>query len=177
MMEKVNGTEITNVFMYLQQLFRECQQMIYKADRLMSPEWVCRYGNRITRDVSSSLAEPNKWLIQSIFRVYENDKESNVIKVITITFWGNEVNEPIITAGKIVYSDIQRRSDWDLWDIWFRWADDNEKNDYELDGIVYNFTTQECNYIKEAKVFSCPLVSIENDSELECKIINVLKNL
>ncbi len=177
-MGNINGYEITNVFKYVQQVFRECQQLIYKTDALMAPDWRYSYGSRITRDVTSSIQDPDRWLVQAIFRVYENMNEPNINKAITITFWGDEdFSEPVITAGKIIYSDISKRNHWDLWNIWFNWEDESKENQYEIDGKVYNFKTKECNYIDEAKVFSCPLVSIESDIELENKIINLLKCL
>jgi len=179
MSNKSDGKEITQVFKYVQQVFRECQQLIFKVDNLMKPEWNVVYGSRITRDVTSSIYEPNRWLVQAIFRVYEGEDKS-VNKAIAITFWGNEeqgIEEPIITAGKLVYSDINKRGHWDLWDIWYDWVDDNEKNEYEIDGTINNFTSKECDYISEAKVFSYPLVSISDDKELEDKIVSVLRDL
>lgn len=101
------GRQITLAFEYIQQVFRECQRLIFKVDSQMAPEWTNLYGNRITRDVSASLQYPDDWLVEAIFRVYENKNENELVnKVITITFWGEEVEQPIITAGKIVYTDI-----------------------------------------------------------------------
>ena len=36
-------------------------------------------------------------------------------KAVTISFWREDIDEPIITAGKLVYSDISKRDHWDLW--------------------------------------------------------------
>jgi hypothetical protein len=75
----------------------------------MAPEWTNIYGKRITRDVSTSLQYPDNWLVKAIFCVYENQNEDvSVNKGITITFWGDVVEQPIITAGKIVYTDISK---------------------------------------------------------------------
>lgn len=177
--DTVNGYEITKVFKYVQQVFRECQQLIYKADNLMAPDWNVLYGSRITRDVTSSIYDPNRWLVEAVFRIYTGE-EKNVIKGITISFWGDdelEIEEPVITAGKIIYSDVNKRQHWDLWNTWFAWEDDNKENEYKLDGSIINFKSKECDYISEAQLFSYPLVSITNDIELERKIIEVLKKL
>lgn len=176
-MSNENGTDITNVFKYVQKVFKECQQLIYKTDNLMAPEWKSIYGTRITRDVTSSLIDPEKWLVEAIFRVYENEQIQDVSKAITITFWGEDVTEPVITAGKIVYNDSNKKSHWDLWNIWFSWIDENEDNQYVLDGKINNFYSKDCEHIKEAQVFSYPLVSIENDIELKKKIVDVLLSL
>ena len=175
----VNGNDITKVFKYVQQVFKECQQLIYKTDNLMAPDWKVVYGSRITRDVTSSLYDPNRWLVESIFRIYESE-DRNVNKGITISFWGDdelEIVEPIITVGKITYTNIDKRSHWDLWNAWFRWEDDNKENEYKIDGSINVFKSKQCEFISEAQLFSYPLVSISDDAELENKIISVLKAL
>lgn len=170
------GTQITSVFKYVQQVFTECQRLFFKIDNLMAPDWKTIYGNRITKDVTASLQDPERWLVEAIFRVYEG-QDKLVNKAITISFWGEDIDEPIITAGKLVYSDISKRDHWDLWNVWFAWSDDNEKNEYKVNGSIYDFGSKERSYITEAKAFSYPLVSIANDTELEAKIVNPLKSL
>ncbi len=123
------------------------------------------------------MQEADRWIVEAIFRVYQNNKDKLVNKCITITFWGDEVEQPIITAGKIVYSDIEKRDHWDLWNIWFSWTDANEDNNYELDGKVNHFQSEECKYIDEAYVFSLPLISITDDEALIEQIIKPLKEL
>lgn len=173
------GYQITLAFQYIQQVFRECKQIITKIDNQMAPEWGNLYGNRITKDVSSSLQEAERWIIEAIFRVYENETDKLVNKCITITFWGDDVEQPIITAGKIIYSDLSKRDHWDLWRVWFEFSgtDINKDNNYEIDGKVNHFKPEEPNYIEEAYVFSWPLISITDDSELIEKIIKPLKEL
>lgn len=171
------GHQITSAFLYIQQVFKECQRLIFKIDNQLAPEWGNLYGNRITKDVRASLQEPDRWIVEAIFRVYESNKDKLVNKCITITFWGDEVEQPIITAGKIIYSDIDKRDHWDLWNIWFYWTDVNENNEYELDGKVNIFQSEECKHIKEAYVFSLPLISITDDEALMEKIIKPLKEL
>jgi hypothetical protein len=171
------GHQITLAFQYIQQVFKECQRLIFKIDNQLAPEWGNLYGNRITKDVSASLQEADRWIVEAIFRVYQNNKDKLVNKCITITFWGDEVEQPIITAGKIVYSDIEKRDHWDLWNIWFSWTDANEDNNYELDGKVNHFRSEECKYIDEAYVFSLPLINITDDEALIEQIIKPLKEL
>lgn len=88
-----------------------------------------------------------------------------------ITFSGYDLEQPIITAGKIIYSDINQRRYWDLWNCWFSWDDVNDENAYEFDGTVYHFQTNDCKYIEDAYVFSLPLISITDDETLVEKII------
>lgn len=171
------GSQITLAFQYIKQLFKECQRLIFKIDNHMAPEWSNLYGNRITRDVSASLQEPTRWLTEAIFRIYQNENSKLVNKCVTITFWGDGVDQPIITAGKIVYLDIEKRNHWDLRDIWFYWDNINEENIYELDGKVNYFQSKECDYIKEAFIFSLPLISIKDEETLITKIISPLKEL
>ncbi len=171
------GQQITSAFQYIQQVFKECQRLIFKIDNQLAPEWDNLYGNRITKEVSTSLQEPERWLPEAIFRVYQSNKDKLVCKCITITFWGEKVEQPIITAGKIVYSDIDKRDHWDLWYTWFSWTDANKDNKYELDGKVNAFRTGKCKYIDEAYVFSLPLISITDDEILIEKIITPLKEL
>ncbi len=171
------GNQITLAFQYIQQVCEECKQLVSKIDSLLAPEWSNLYGNRITKDVSSSLQEAKRWIVQAIFRIYENKNDKMVNKGITITFWGDDVEQPIITAGKIKYSDLSKMDYWDLWNIWFHWAEKNEDNNFEMDGKVNYFKSDKSKHIEEAYVFSWPLISITDDSELVEKIIKPLKEL
>jgi|GEM_PF-187531 hypothetical protein len=86
-MSNAKGKEITNVFRYVQQVFRESQQILAKTDSLMAPDWKSAYGNRVTKEVSAHIKKPEEWLVQAIFRVYQgNDLLIN--KGVNISFWG-----------------------------------------------------------------------------------------
>ena len=177
MNENQKGYIITKAFNYLQQVCRECQRIIYKIDSQMDQEWKNIYGNRITSEVSASLKEPDWWIIQAIFRMYENKENTLVNKGVNIGFWDEDIKEPIIIAGKIVYNDISKRNHWDLWYIWFDWNNTLKTNDYKADGTIYSFQSDECPYIKEAKVFSLPLINIKDDKVLMESIIKPLIEL
>ena len=84
------GHQITSAFLYVRQVFKECQRLIFKIDNQLAPEWGNLYGNRITKD---------------------------------------------------------------------------------------NFQSEECKHIKEAYVFSLPLISITDDEAIMEKIIKPLKEL
>ncbi|MFW6029966.1 MAG: hypothetical protein ACOCRO_06890 [Halanaerobiales bacterium] len=164
------GNEITKVFNYVQQIFRETQRIFVKLDNLMEPEWKSVWGNRITRDVTSHLQYPEKWLVQAVFRMYESD-DKYVNKGVTITYWG-DIQEPIITVGEISYSDLNSRNHWDLWNAWFMWESDNEE--MLSDGTIYTFNPEEISYIDKVSISSFPLVSIETDKDIEEKIYSKL---
>ncbi len=170
-----NGPEILRVFQYVQQVFRECQQLIIKLDGLMAPEWKPLYGSRITRDVTSSLYDPDHWLVEAIFRIYDFE-EPLVNKGITISFWGDKIEEPIITIGKIVYSDIAKRGHWDLWYMWF----DDEVlpiDKRKLDGTVLEHSPKDYDFIESVRILSLPLVEIQSDNDVENKIFKKLIEL
>ena len=175
--ENQKGHLISKAFNYLRQVCRECQRLIFKIDSQMDQEWKNIYGNGITRDVSASLQEPDRWILEAIFRMYEHKKDSMVNKGVNITFWGEDVEEPIITAGKIVYNDISKRNHWDLWNVWFSWNNNLKTDDYKADGTIYSFQFDECPYIKEAKAFSLPLINIKDDKVLMESIITPLIKL
>lgn len=169
------GHQITAAFRYIQKVFNECQRLIFKIDNQMAPEWSTIYGNRTTKDVSSSLQQADRWIVEAIFRVYGTNNDQTINKAITISFWGDDIDQPVITAGKIIYSDPSKRDHWDLWNIWFGW-DENESSS-ELDGKIQVLSSKECNYIKEAHVFSLPLISITDDETLLEKVVKPLKAL
>ena len=171
------GNQITLVFKYIQQVCEECKQLIFKIDSLLAPELSNLYGNRITSEVSANLQTAKRWIIQAIFRTYENEKDGLVNKGITITFWDKDLEQPIITAGKIVYNDISKRNHWDLWNVWFSWNNNLKTDDYKADGTIYSFQFDECPYIKEAKVFTLPLINIKDDKVLMESIIKPLIEL
>lgn len=116
-------------------------------------------------------------MVEAISKMYEHKNDSLVNKGINITFWGEDVEEPIITAGVIVYNDISKRHHWDLWSVWYEWSNNLINDEYKADGTIYLFQSDEYPHIKEAKVFSLPLISITNDEILTEKIIKPLLSL
>lgn len=179
MSDIAKGHQITAAFEYINQLFNECQRIIFKIDNQMAPEWKNLFGNRIVKDVSASLQEPDSWVLDAIFRFYEGKEDKIVNKCVVLTFWGDEIEQPVITAGKIIYSDIDKRDHWDLFHLWFVWSDTNENdnNQFEMDGKINVIQSDSCKHIKEAQVFSWPLVSIIDEETLIEKIIKPLKEL
>ncbi|SCM81000.1 hypothetical protein KL86SPO_31179 [uncultured Sporomusa sp.] len=168
------GYQITAAFKYIQKVFNECQRLIFKIDNQMAPEWSTIYGNRITKDVTSSLQDADRWIVEAIFRVYGTNNDQTINKAITISFWGGNIDQPVITAGKITYSDPSKRDHWDLWNIWFNWEENENR---ELDGKIKVLMPDGCKYVKEALIFSLPLISITDDETLIEKIIKPLKAL
>lgn len=168
------GYQITSAFRYIQKVFNECQRLIFKIDNHLAPEWSTIYGNRITKDVTSNLQESDRWIVEAIFRVYGINNDPTINKAITISFWGNDIDQPIITAGKIVYSEPNKKDHWDLWNIWFSWEENENR---ELDGKIKILKSDDCEYVKEAHVFSLPLISITDEEILVDKIIKPLKEL
>lgn len=172
-----DGKEITNAFHYIQQLSNECKMLILKIDNYMAPDWINikENNNTITTGVSKSLQVADRWIFQALFRSYENSKYEMCSrnKCIAITFWEDGLVEPIITAGEIVYSDVSKRAYWDLWHIWFTWS----KQNFDSDGKYNSFQPEEHKYIKEATIFSMPLVEITGEEDLIEKIIMPLKNI
>ena len=173
-MSNAKGKEITTVFRYVQQVFRESQQILAKIDSLMAPDWKTAYGNRVTKEVSSHFKRPEEWLVEAVFRVYQGNSKL-INKGINISYWGEDLEEPLITACKITYSDIKGRDHWDILNAWFYWPQD----DLEIkpDGRVFIYKPEEDDYIEEIKVFSLPLVTIENDQDIETKIFKPLMAL
>ena len=176
MNELQKGYQITAAFHYIQQVFVECQKLLLKADNLMAPEWKTVYGNLITRDVSKSLQDPKHWIADAIFRVYENEAGSSTVKGITIAFWGENVDQPVIVAGKIDYADSNKRMHWDLWNAWFA-GNDEESETWDLDGHVRTSEMLDFEHIKATKIFALPLIDIRDDEVLMEKIIKPLQLL
>lgn len=178
------GRNMECVFGYVQQIFKETAQLMKKLDNLMpvGKDWIPTYGNRTTKEVTSHLEDPERWLVEASFRIYDSTKEPNVKKGITVTYWGKDVDQPILVAGKINYIvDKQTKrpvkdDHWDLWSLWFQ--ENTEK--HETNGKVFKVIPQESSlkeYIKEASVFAVPLVSIASEDDVKSKIYDKLNSL
>ena len=74
-----------------------------KLDDLMAAEWTPTYGNRITRDVTSHLAHPDDWLVRAVFRIYDSGESPGVRKGISIAYWGNRLEQPILIGRRLDY--------------------------------------------------------------------------
>lgn len=169
------GKKITETFHYIQQIFVESAQLIVHMDKQFNKdfinEWNYTYGNRITRSVSSDINNPKSWIPQAIFRLYEKKSNKNIKIGITIEYWVEPVEQPILVGGKLEYIDAQTSSDhWDMWYSWF----ESEPKEKKIDGKEKYYLTPENNkikeYIKKATLFAIPLTEIHTTEDIENKI-------
>jgi hypothetical protein len=171
------GKNMRLAFEYVQQIFRETSQLMKKLDSLMGKDWVPTYGNRTTRDVTSHIDEPDGWLVEAVFRIYNSRKEPRVKKGITIAFWGDDIEEPILVAGKLKYvvdktsKKIAKDNHWDLWGGWFY----NDSGVPIADGVVRELNDKsKVEHVLDAKGFAIPLVSITSEKDIKTKIYDKL---
>jgi hypothetical protein len=178
------GRNMELVFEYVQQIFKETAQLMKKLDSLMpvGKDWMPTYGNRTTKEVTSHLEEPERWLVEASFRIYDSKKDPAVKKGITITYWGEDIDQPILIGGKIVYKlDGQRKGPvrddhWDLWSLWFQ----EGEGKHITYGNIFKVVPQETNlkdYIQEAVVFAIPLASVCSEDDVKNKIHSRLVSL
>jgi len=177
-----HGRNIALAFRYIQQIFKETSQLMKKLDSLMGKDWIPTYGNRTTKEVTSQLAYPESWLVQGSFRLYSSRKEPSIRKGITIAYWSDEIEEPILIAGKLNYildETTGRPKAEDHWDLWYAWFE----KDFEkkiIDGSVQKVKIEATplrDYIREAKAFAIPLVSIQSETDIKTKLYDKLRDL
>lgn len=156
------GIEVNNVFKYARQVLQQVHHILKDSDSLMEPEW---YPVEMEiSDLSLDLDEPESWLIKNAVRVYESNNEY-IQKIITIILWGDDLEVPVIIAGKAEYTDLEERNPWDLW---YAWTNTENKSD----GSTFEYTNT-----SKVTFFSYPLTLIESRNEVEQKIILPLKDL
>jgi len=171
------GRNMTLAFRYIQQIFKETAQLMRKLDEFMSKDWIPTYGNRTTRDVTSHLAYPEYWLVEASFRIYDSIKKPNIKKGITVAYWPENYDEPVLIAGKIDYvldpetGKPKQQHHWDLWDAWFTKDYEERKTDSTIYQTKYEL---EDDYISDAKVFAIPLASIQSENDIRTKIYDIL---
>lgn len=174
------GRNMTLAFRYIQQIFKETAQLMRKLDNLMDKEWIPTYGNRTTKDVTSHLGDPDYWLVQASFRIYDSINKANIKKGITVIYWHEDYDQPILIAGTLDYilddptiRSLKGQDHWDLWNAWF-----TDYKDRKTDGTIYQTKYEaENDYIKEAKVFAIPLASIQSEDDIKNKIYDKLITL
>lgn len=174
----MEGKNIIQVIKYVQQFFNEVGQVIQKVDDLMEKGgWNCLYGNTITTDVSKNLENPDKWLPYMNFRVYMKKGDENTLKGITFDY-DTENEQPRIIMGKVEFKDRGKLATWkNYWILWNLWeTDKNEAK--ELDGTVYDkFVCEEMELVKKAKLFAYNLIEINNEADINNKIVKPLLKL
>jgi hypothetical protein len=174
------GRNMGLAFRYIQQIFKETAQLMRKLDSLMGKDWIPTYGNRTTRDVTSRIDDPDYWLVEASFRIYDSKNEPSIKKGITIVYWGENIDQPILIVGKMSYildsttGRPKSTQHWDLWDAWFERDHEGKKTDGTVYEVKYE---QEDDYIEEARVFAIPLVSIQSEDDIKTKIYDKLINL
>ncbi len=171
------GRNMNLAFRYVQQIFRETAQMMKTLDSLMGEDWTPTYGNRTTRGVTSHINDPDYWLVQGSFRIYSSKSEPSIKKGITVAYWDEDYDQPIIIAGKLDYildpttGNPKAQEHWDLWHAWFS----EGYGDRKTDGTIYETKYEsENDYVKQARVFAIPLVSIQSENDIRTKIYDKL---
>ena len=176
---KDSGQKIKSVFDYVQQIFRESAQLIRTLDKLMEKDWVSAYGGRITKEVTSDLNFPDYWLVEAIFRIYKSKKQNNIRKGITIVYWGESIDQPILIGGTLDYyldkkTGLPNKSDH--WDIYYSWFEDGLKEKIS-DGTPYDINYESDgprNYLKKGRFFALPLIEIRSEENVKSKIYEML---
>jgi len=173
------GSNMVLSFRYIQQIFKETAQLMRKLDSLMGKDWTPTYGNRTTRDVTSHIEDPEYWLVQASFRIYDSAHEPSIKKGITVVYWSEDTEEPILIAGKLDYvlnpttGRPNNHYHWDLWDAWY--YIEEEKT---ISGTIYHREYQgENDYLKEAYTLAIPLVTIQSEDDIRTRIYDRLITL
>ncbi len=176
------GKNMGLAFRYVQQIFKETAQLMRQLDSLMGKDWMPTYGNRTTKEVTSHLGWPENWLVEASFRIYDYKIEPSIRKGITVAYWGKEIEEPILIAGKMNYILDEKtgkpKTD-DHWDLWRTWSEEDYGNK-KIDGSIHHVTPEESplkEYIKTAEVFALPLVAIQSEDDIKTKIYEPLTAL
>jgi len=181
------GRNMGLAFRYVQQIFKETAQLMIKLDNLMGKNWKPTYGNRTTKEVTSHIEKPEGWLVEASFRIYDSKSKPNIKRGITVAYWSEDIEEPILIAGKMDYllnkktGEPKNQDHWDLWNAWF--AKDYEMK--KIDGTVYETKLESDDelieeikdHIKEAKVFAIPLAHIRSEDDIEKKVYEKLMTL
>jgi hypothetical protein len=176
------GTQMTLAFQYIQQIFRETAQLMATLDDLMGADWTPTYGNRTTRDVTSHLAHPDDWLVRAVFRIYDSREHPGVRKGISIAYWGNGLEQPILIGGRLDYTvpegadELDVLGYWDLSNAWF----EEDPEDKRIDGSIYQVDPSEPprkDHIRGAHVFGIPLASVESEDDIRTKVYHRLMEL
>ena len=156
--EQPKGPIIMELFNSMRQLFRDISLIINKFDECFTDKgYKVRGGSGITKDNSQSLYDPERWLLEGIYRLYY--KEDNVIYGFNISFRrGN--TEPLMIAGKITYNSKGMVSEWDLWDIWYDSENTMSPGDNDLKEI-HNERIITC------KIFAIPLVQLTGNDKIQ----------
>lgn len=175
------GRNVTLAFEYVQQVCTETAQLMRKLDDLMGAGWESRYDNRTTKEVTSHLGHPRHWLVRASFRIYEGRGEPSLRKGITVVYWGNGIEQPILIGGQIDYiiHDESGRLEDDHWDLWSAWFEE-EPEDKKIDGTIYRVEPDDpplTDRVRRARVFALPLVSIHSEEDVRTEVYDRLTDL
>jgi len=173
----IKGENITKALKFMRTFYVEIAQLLMKLDDLMEREgWMSARGNRTTSLLSKDLKNPEKWLPDACFRLYENKQLPSVRKGIVIDYATEGNKEPVLIIGSITYRNIKDELDWDLWNLWFE--DEKHKvlnKDYfETDPETNNIRK---GAIKNASLYTINLVEIANEEDIKNKIYIKLMQL
>jgi hypothetical protein len=159
------GRKIALALKLLRQAYGETGLLLYELDSFMREHgWLPMYGNRTTRDVTSSLQNPSYWLLQGTFRYYQKEapqtpEEPTSRLGITIVWWQDELSndlDPFVIFGRTdgLEKDMEH---WDLWKAWFQGEHPEQIGGDEIIGEIESVSF---------RVSTCFLTTIANKQDI-----------
>lgn len=173
------------MFDCLARLYKQSQMLLLDADRLMGERDWQPMDTTGPAGLSNSLNSPSRWYARWATRFYMptvaegQDVSIDKLLFISIHFASdtdNKVNEPLVSAGRLIYSKPMNRkaldSGYSYWmcKYWF-WG----KPHLKLDG--WRQTSGPSRYnanLKATETFAEPLYNITSSEKLEQLVINRL---
>jgi hypothetical protein len=175
-----DGANVVATLRHLRTFYQEIGLLLGSADNLIEKHSWKPTGSLVYGGMSYTLSEPQKWLQQDIFRLYRSEHSKNVLMFVTVIVDDIEkpsrVTEPLLTAGCFNYP-----SEKELGIQLQHFNYSLPRGHLNMPGRIDDGTiiTAEHNPTPTsgfvtATTIGMPLLSIENTTALEQRIINPL---
>lgn len=123
--------------------------------------------------VSGNLYPWNQQIVKGTYRLYCTQHDTWGV---TVAYWGDDIDYPILIAGKISFKNGKELYDMlkeVLWNAWFLFGPD----DKESDGTIYTYDHNEDDEIVHVSIFAVPLFAVKSKRSLYSYVAKPLNEL
>jgi hypothetical protein len=176
----MDGTNVLAALRQLRTFYQEIGLLLGSADNLIEKHSWKATGSLVYGGLSYTLSEPQKWLQQDIFRLYRSEHLKNALTFVSVTLDDVEkpsrITQPLLTAGCLDYpSEKELGNQLQSFNYSLpRWHLEMPGRIDDGTLIMADHNPIPTSRFVRAATIGMPLLSIENTTALEQRIINPL---
>ena len=162
------GKKVTMALHAVRRLHSDTSKLLVDCDKKRYAEGCYSvFENVATRDLTYNV-NAEYWMAQAVYRYYANDAKPGLVEALTVCFFDERIDEPILLTAQFQYQVAANElvkdlcAAWDAWDLFFE--PPGERKPLGKVHICRKFPRQTLQW---GKVLAAPLYSIQRIEDVE----------